>query len=180
MLLGILAFVFYQSTHVMMKGNSQSSLQRNALAFSRKLSNAVQFGTVTSLTVAADGGGLSLLTSDDQDGKFRFDPALSTALWSDYQVFYLDSAAGQILRRKVSVVGFPEEATPGPIENFDSAQPLPTYYSGGQPVLGDVQSAVFAEPLPGLIKVTVGLARDDTRSTGPETYDFSVTRHFRN
>lgn len=180
LMLGVLVAVFYQSTAVMMKGTSQSSLQRDAQGFARKLGNAVLFGAAASLSIAADQSGLSLLTSDDADGRFRYDPVLSQALWSNYQVFYLDSAEGVIRNRQVSVVGHPEEAVPGPIENFDEAQPIETYFSAGKPILHYVRKASFKEPISGLIKVNIELARDDTRKDGPETYTFSLTRNFRN
>ncbi len=180
LMLGVLVAVFYQSTAVMMKGTSQSSLQRDALGFGRKLSNAIHYGTASSLTVATDQSGISLLTSDDTNGRFRYDPALSIALWSNYQVFYFESAQNLIRNRQISVIGFPEEAAPGPIESFDSAQPIENYFTGGKPVLRDVQTVTFEEPLPGLVKVDIELARDDTRKEGPETYTFSLTRNFRN
>ena len=180
MLLGILVAGFYHSTAVMMKGTSQSGMLRDAQVFGRKLGNAIQYGNLNSLSVANDGSGISLLSSDDPNGRFRFDPALSVALWSNYQVFYLDSADGTIKNREVSVIGYPEEAVPGPIENFGSAQALENYFIGGKPVLQNVQTAVFQSPLPGLVRVDIELARDDTRTDGLETFTFSLARNFRN
>ena len=134
LILGVLVSTFYMSTNTMMKGTSQAGMLRDAQAFGRKLSNAIQYGSVASLTIAADESGMSLLTSDNVNGKFRYDPALSTALWSDYQVFYYDSTAQEVRNPEISVIGSPEEATPGPIENFGSAQPLNTYFTGGKPL----------------------------------------------
>lgn len=180
LILGALVSTFYQSTAVMMKGTSQSSMQRDALAFGKRLSNAIEYGTAGSLSVAADESGMSLLISDDANGRFRYDPASSTALWSNYDVIYFDSVSHEVRSREVSVVGFSEEATPGPIESFDAGDPIETYFSGGQPVLRDVQSASFKEPLPGLVRVDIELARDDSRKDGAETYNFSLVRNFRN
>ncbi len=180
LILGVLVSTFYMSTNTMMKGTSQAGMLRDAQAFGRKLSNAIQYGSVASLTIAADESGMSLLTSDNVNGKFRYDPALSTALWSDYQVFYYDSTAQEVRNPEISVIGSPEEATPGPIENFGSAQPLNTYFTGGKPVLRNVTAATFREPIPGLVRVDIDMARDDSRSDGPETFTFSLARNFRN
>ena len=179
-LLGLLLFTNHQSMRAMLKGTTQSDFLQSTQVLAKMLSRHVQFASPASLSLAADGSGMAFLSAENDQGDFQFDPALSQAIWQKYQILYWDSTEEEIRQAEQDVRGFPEQTNPGPIENWDAAQPIETYFTDGKPVLRNVTSATFLQPSPATIELDVILKKERALSQGPETYKFRLVRNLRN
>ena len=179
-LLGLLLFTNHQSTSAMLKGTTQSDFLQSTQVLAKLLTRSVQFASPASLSVAADGSGMAFLSAENDQGEFQFDLALSQAIWQKYQIFYFETSEGEIRESEQAVLGFPEEASPGPIDNWDSAQPIETYFTGGKPVLRNVTSASFLQPSPATMELNITLEKERAHSQGPETYNVRIVRTLRN
>lgn len=172
--------IYHYSTSALLKGSVQSGLLQDVQVASRKLRRAVRLAPQASLSVAADGSGISLLSAEDADGKFHFDPALTLARWQKYQVFYFAASARELAMREVSVLGTPQEWAPGPIESFGPGTPVESYFSGGKPFLSRVDSAVFSQPTPTTLGLELKVSQTRSLSRTPEQLTLRIVSGFRN
>ena len=181
LILGLLFFTLHQSTNTMLKGTTQSDFVHSTQVFSNKFTQIVQYSSARSTTIADDGSGMSVLSAEDDSGKFHFDPTLSQAIWQQYIGLYFEESSRQILKFQLPVTGSPEQLNPGPIESWGpSPQALQNYFGGGQPLPREVKKAVFTQPTPSTLHLEIRLEKTRAQSRVPEFYNFQTARSLRN
>ncbi len=173
----ILSIVSY-STKVMFKGTSQSTLLQDSQVVGRSLTLDVQKSRADSFSVDPGGKGVSMLSAQGTDGIFHFDPLTAEPRWQAYRIYYFDDVGRTINLCEVSVVGFPQETAPTPIESFDTGSPLANYFVGGRPLARNVELATFSLDTDGLVVLNFQLL--EPRGSSSEVQNFSIRAMFRN
>lgn len=189
MLFGAIFWVYRNAASAFMKGDTLTHLRHATLTGSQKLSRDLERSVYDSLSVSPDARAISFLTALDPNGEFQFDAITQQARWQAYLIYYYEAAGGaaperSLKRRRVSVVGTPQETAPTPIESFGAAQPLSSYLSGGDPVALELDFCEFlvelspsGEPL---IRARLRAEKKRYGSERLESFELETVTHLRN
>lgn len=135
-------FIYQMGASAWQKGITQSDLQQSAQVAKAQLARELERSTYDSLSV--DPQGISFLSPMDANGRFQVDPVALKPHWQKYVIFYHDPATRSLMWREESVLGSPQELTPGPIETWGAAQPLSSYFNSGRALAREIDSCTFA------------------------------------
>lgn len=190
LMLSVLVMVFQTGANAWAKADAETELLQTLQVLMARLERDAERSSMNSVTVIPDTA-VSFLSPKETDDALALDPtlppiALNTATrrprWRAYIIYYYDSSLKAVLRREVPLLaGSPEETTPGPIESYDTNQPLSTYLTDG--AYAGWQITRFEPTVPvgtDLLEVTAEASRERYGRQDPETSQLSTTIYLRN
>ncbi len=129
--------VFSQGGQAFQKVHDRGQLTRAAQLALGRLTQDLERTTFASISIVPDKA-LAMLSARDSQGVFVMNE-LGEPVWQLYRIYYLDSQRNLFLTEAALSPGDPEQATPGPLENWGAAQPVTAYCNGGRLVTTDVE-----------------------------------------
>ncbi len=175
-----LFLIYKMGASAWMKGNVKTELLQSCQVLAGRVSREVERSIYDSVSLGPGGNGAALLSAQDANGVFQYDPFTERPLWQKYVVFYYDSTAKTVsLREVVGVAGTAQETAPAPIETF-SGGAITDYYNGGRVLSREVQSCVFSITPAQQLALNITTEKSRYGSPVPEKVSLRSVATFRN